>query len=281
MPATYANSLYLAGAPTNISLTQDVIDKVIAINEFSLNVKMTPQERQEFGSIMARYWNTDGGKLQETVSQLLPAYEQLMQLPETTRKLARRANTLTFLQGLSQNAREKDEISILMLRAYRRVHPPLIPEVPFVSAEVADAFIDAYVFINEVKSGRKAPAMSEAVLAQTRLGVAADFGRMSEANRSQFVQQMQRATNLMINWDKMESWERLLTRAEVGAPLSPEELQMAQQLQQQLNGHSIQIISNEIKFMAQNQQIIMGSAPYWNPSSQSWEQKGGIVTDYR
>ncbi|MBD2201855.1 hypothetical protein H6G33_10905 [Calothrix sp. FACHB-1219] len=281
--ATYAQDFDNSSerVATNITLTQDVIDKVITINEFSLNVKMTPQERQEFGSIMARYWNADGGKLQQTVSQLLPAYDQLMQMPEKTRKLARRANTLTFLLGLEQNAQAKDEISILMLRAYRRVHPPLLAEVPFVSAEVADAFIDAYVFINEVKSGRKAPTMSEAALAKTRLGIAADFARMSEANRNQFVEQMQRTTNLMLNWDKMESWEQLLTRAEVGAPLSPQEQQMVQQIQQQLNGHSMQMMANELKFIAQNQQTIMGSAPYWNPSSQAWEQKGGIVTEYR
>jgi len=285
VPATHAqdyfgnpNQLGMAG---EISLTPEIVNKVITINEFALNVQMTSQERRQFGDIMARHWYSDGGKLQQTVRQLLPAYDQLMQLPETTRKIARRSTVLTFLLGLNKNAAENDEISILMLRAYHRVHPPLLQESPFVSAEVADAFIDAYQFINEIKSGRKAPTLSEAARAKTRLGIAADFAKMPESQREQFIEKMGRATNLMLTWPKMEAWEKLLTRAEVGAPLSPQEQQMVQQVRHRLNGHSMQMAINELNFMAQNQQTIMGSAPYWNPSTQAWEQKGGIVTEYR
>jgi|GEM_PF-2623212 len=285
VPVTYAQD-YLAnpnqlGMAGEMPLTPEIISKVITINEFALNVQMTAQERREFADIMARHWHSDGGQLQQTVSQLLPAYDQLMQLPETTRKIARRSTVLTFLLGLDKNAAENDEISILMLRAYRRVHPPLLQQAPFVSAEVADAFIDAYLFINEIKSGQKAPALSEAARAKTRLGIASDFARMPESQRAQFIEQMGRATNLMLTWPKMESWEKLLARAEVGAPLSPQEQQMAQQIRHRLNGHSMQMAINELNFMAQNQQTIMGSAPYWNPSTQAWEQKGGIVTEFR
>jgi hypothetical protein len=56
---------------------------------------------------------------------------------------------------------------------------------------------------------------------------------------------------------------------------------MAQHIRHQMNGHFMQMLSNELKFVAQNQQTIMGSAPYWNPASQAWEQKGGIVIEFR
>lgn len=284
MPATYAQDFYGSpqfGTPVDIVLSPDVLEKVLVTNEWALGVQMTPQERQEFTKIIRHEWDRDGGKLNQTVSQLLPAYDQLMQLPEETRRISRRANMLNFLRGLEQNAKANDAISILMLRAYRRVHPPLMAQVPFVSAEVADAFIDAYVFLNEVKSGRKAPPMSEAARTKTRLGVASDFARMSEAQRNSFVQQMEKTTSLMLSWNQMDEVTRLITRADMGAPLSPQEQQIAQQIRHQMNNHSMQMLTNELNHIAQNQQTIMGSAPYWNPSSQSWEQKGGIVTEFR
>jgi hypothetical protein len=284
MPVTHAQTDYDYSdqfeTPFDQFLTPGKIAKVIAINEYALNVEMTPEERYEFGAIMSRNWYSDGGQIQKKVAELLPVYDQLAQLPEETQKLSRRATMIDYLRGLTQTAEAEDELSVLMLRAYRRVHPPLRPDTPFVSAEVADAFIAAYVFINQVKSGQQAPAMSASTLARTRLGIAADFARLPEATQTQFIGQMQRTTNLMMNWPNMQSWERLLTKAEVGASLSFEEQQAVQQIQQQLNGHSMQLAMNELRSIAQNQQIIMGSAPYWNPSSQVWEQKGGIVTEY-
>jgi predicted ATP-dependent protease len=285
MPSDRAQDFF--SSPNNFSmtgeipLTQETINKVIEINEVLLNLKMTAPERQEFGDIMARYWHKEDGKLMKTVSQLLPIYDQFSQMPETARKESRRANLLTFLLDLDKNAKQNDEISKLMLRAYQRVHPAISPAAPYISAEVADAFINAYVFINEVKSGKQAPKFSEAVLTKMRQEVAADFAKMSEEKRSRFIQQMQRTTNLIINWPTMESWERLLTRAEVGAPLTPEEQQTAQQVRHMLQGHSMHMAISELNFIAKTQQDIMGSAPYWNPSSQAWEQKGGIVTEFR
>jgi len=58
---------------------------------------------------------TMGVKLQQTVSQLLAVHDQLMQLPETTRKFSHRSTVLAFLLDLNKNAAENDEISILML----------------------------------------------------------------------------------------------------------------------------------------------------------------------
>lgn len=284
MPATYAQD-FSSGSPSfssskNLTLSPDVLNKVIAINEYALNVRMTPQERQEFGAIVSRHWNTDGN-LRQTVSQLLPAYDQLMQLPEATRRLTMQANKLIFLRNLQRDAAARDEISILMLRAYHRVHPPLMAQVPYVSAEVADAFINAYVFINELKSGQNAPPMNAASRNQLRMEVAGDFARMSEADQNQFVERLQRITTLMISWPQMDPAGQLMARAGVGAPLSMQEQQMVQQLRHQVSNHSMQMMTNELNFMAQNQQTIMGSAPYWNPASQSWEQKGGIVTEFR
>jgi hypothetical protein len=276
----FSSSPYSFDTSTYLPLTPEVMDKVITIHEYTLNATLTPDERQAFTDILIRHWESDGGRLQQTIGQLLPAYDQLMQMPDATRQLSRRANTLTLLLGLAQNAEAQDEVSILMLQIYRRVHPPLLAEAPFVSAEVADAFIDAYLFVNEVKSSQNAPAISEATRSELRLGVAADFARMPSDMQHQFIGQMQRVTQLMLNWGSMEPWEQLLTRAEVGAPLSLEEQQMVQQIQQQVSGHSIQLLSNELNYMAQNQQIIMGSAPYWNPASQAWEQTGGIVTEF-
>jgi hypothetical protein len=48
-----------------------------------------------------------------------------------------------------------------------------------------------------------------------------------------------------------------------------------------VGNHNTRLLVNELNFMRDMQQDIMGSAPYWNPSSQSWEQKGGIVTEFR
>ena len=92
---------------------------------------------------------------------------------------------------------------------------------------------------------------------------------------------MARITSYRIQWPEMDALQRLSVRAELGAPLSIEEQQLLQQYRHLLSNQQTSLLVNELNFMRDMQQTIMGSAPYWNPASQAWEQKGGIVTEFR
>jgi hypothetical protein len=69
--------------------------------------------------------------------------------------------------------------------------------------------------------------------------------------------------------------------------LSPTEKQLVlaqlQQMQNQIGGlrnQQWQVLQNEMQYMRQNQQTIMGNGTYYNQTLRRWEQHGGIVTEF-
>lgn len=270
----------LGAAAQSRPMTQEDVDVDVRSNELILSVKFTPSQRARIAQGLQRDWNKPGSNLPEMMDQLRDGMNQLMNLPKRTRDLALRANLIGFVERMDEAAQNGDIISQVCKEAYMAAHKPLNPKAPLFTAPIADAYVDAYLFLGEIQSNRPAPRPSVNLRERLRREVASDYARMTAQQRQQMTQAMQRVTTFMIQWPEMPALERLLVRAECGARLSPQEQQQVAQIRQQLSAHHHQVITRELNFMRQSTDTIMGSAPYWNPAANRWEQRGGVVTEF-
>ncbi|MCU0755385.1 MAG: hypothetical protein MUE46_09720 [Xanthomonadales bacterium] len=256
-------------------------DVLIESNALILEASPTIAQREQVRELVRSEFERDPVTTLQQLMQLEQGLQQMRELPAGTRALALGATRLEFLLKSERDAAAGDALSRVVLESYRAAHPPIDPRAPIFSAQVADAFIDAFLFHGEVSSGRPAPRLSAAEREQLRREVAGDFVRANEETRQRMIESMARITSYRIQWPELDDLQRLSVRAELGAPLSLEEQQLLQQYRHLVSGHQTKMLANELNFMRDMQQTIMGSAPYWNPASQSWEQKGGIVTEFR
>lgn len=256
-------------------------DIVADSNAMILEVEPSAAQRERIHEIVRDEFERDPAGITQQLSQLADGMRQMQALPAETRRLALGATRLDFLRKSERDAAAGDALSRLSLEMYRAAHPPIDAGAPLFSAQVADAFIDAFLFHGEITSGEPAPALGDAGRQQLRRELAADYARAADEVRQQMIESMARITTHRIQWPDLDELQRLSVRAELGGRLSIEEQQLLQQYRHMVSDHGTRMLVNELNFMRDMQQTIMGSAPYWNPSSQSWEQKGGIVTEFR
>ncbi|OYW08613.1 MAG: hypothetical protein B7X34_08350, partial [Acidobacteriia bacterium 12-62-4] len=82
--------------------------------------------------------------------------------------------------------------------------------------------------------------------------------------------------------------DKLISRRDLGARLTPEEEAAVQQVvagfTAQINGmasqHRNAMFQSAMDNFKQNTDTIMGRGTVWNPATNRWEQQGGIVTEY-
>lgn len=268
-------------AQGNPPLTESMVNQVIRCQEVLLKLTMKPEHRKRMQAAIATDWNNPDGKMRESVGGLMEILPQFNQLDSRTRELAVQANLLQFLTQLDRDAKAGDPTSVIMLEAYKEVHKPIHPQAPLFTAHIADAYLDAFFFAGEVQSGKPAPKPSQAGRIEGRKRLAADFVKMTAKQRTDMSERMAKITTYRIQWPQLNEIERLSVRAEMGGRLSMEEQQLLQQYRHMVQSHSIKMLSSELNHMRANQQMIMGSAPYFNPATQRWEQIGGIVTEFR
>ena len=249
-------------------LDQKTVNVLIEANEVLMELKFNASQRQRFQTEIVKQWRAGNSQLIQDTKGLKEAFPQLMALPKRTRDLAMRSNLIGFLTRLEQDAANGDEISKIMQEAYRQNNPAI------------DAFVNACLFLGELQTGPPAPALSEKSRHALRVQIAKDYSKAGKAQREKISNVVGKVTSFMINWPQMADYEKLLARAEVGAKLTMQEQQMVQQVRHQLSNHNLTMMTRELNFMKQSQQTIMGSAPYWNPAANRWEQKGGIVTEF-
>jgi hypothetical protein len=264
----------------NPALTQPFFQRSVRMHELLMNLQMTQTEKARLLQIYTKHWQAGDQAFIQGASQIASKLETVEGLDKRRWSLIRRATILELLLNWEGHAANGEEYSTAALAIYRRAHPPLNPGAPSFSTEIADSFIDAYLFAGELRGGKAPTSMSAAARAKMRAGLAGDFVGMNKARRKELMERMVQVIGFKAHWPTMPQHERLLVRAELGAPLSLEERQMAQQVRQMMTSHTLKIAVNGLNAIQSNQQLIMGSAPYWNPSSQRWEQKGGIVTEF-
>lgn len=263
------------GAP---ELTDQVVNDFIRSCESLVLAKFNPDQRSRMKGILQKLWND--GQTPQAVIGTIDGSRQLAQLPERTQRLALMANILGFLTRAEDLVQQGDDYSALMLEVYRSHHKPLHPQAPLFTKPIADVYIDAFLFLGMVQSGKPEPKIGEASREKLRLELARDYAKADRKARDQFQLNVGQVIGHMIHWPTMDALQKLLVRADLGAKLTPEEQSYVVQARQMMSNHAHQMMSSQLNFMKQNSEIIMGSAPLWNPTTNRWEQKGGIVTEF-
>lgn len=262
--------------------SQEMVDDLTVITEYMMNARLNPTQRQELAAQVRGFYERNDVQTIQQLSQTKQLIARLSEIPQHARFYTRRALILDLLLKNDQSIKASgDAYAKWFNETYRKVHPPILPESPFVSAEIADAFVDSYLFINSLRANKPTPKPSAEWRQKNRIQIARDFSRLRADQQKHLIESMVQVASFQARWPQMPDYEKLQVRAGLGAPLSMEEQQLVQQINQQMRSHSISMMTNQLNSMQANQQMIMGSAPYWNPSSQRWEQKGGIVTEFR
>jgi hypothetical protein len=259
-------------------LTPQVVDSFIKATEYLYLGKMNESQRARVRVVLERQWND--GSTAANVVQTIEGHQKLLALPARTQRLALMSNLMGSLISHQESASQGDDYSKAVLEAYSKANPPLNPQAPLFSKVLADAYVDAFLFMGAVRSGKAEPKVGEESRQKLRLELARDFAKADRQSRDQFQKAVGVVIGHMLHWPTMNELDRLMVKADLGARLAPHEQQAVMQARQMMNNHSMQMMSNQLGWMRQNTDTIMGSAPRWNPSSNRWEQKGGIITEF-
>lgn len=263
------------GAP---QLTPQVVDSFIKATEYVSLGKMNSTQRARVQAVLERQWSD--GTTASNVVQTIEGHQRLLALPARTQRLALMSNLMGYLVASEETAAQGDDYSKVVLEIYTKANPALIPEAPLFSKVLADAYVDAFLFIGAVRSGKPEPKIGEPSRQKLRLELARDYAKADRQSRDQFQKAVGSVIGHMLHWHTMGELDRLMAKADLGAKLTPQEQQAVMQARQMMSNHSMQMMSNQLGWMRQNTDTIMGSAPQWNPASNRWEQKGGIITEF-
>jgi hypothetical protein len=136
--------------------------------------------------------------------------------------------------------------------------------------------------------GADVPAPDRALREAAYRRAAALHPRLSAAEQVQVARAPGEAARLLYGWQRAGPMDRLLGRAELGARLTPQEQARLQQhlgalnasLQSMAAQHRSTMLGSALASIRDNSDTIIGRGTVWNPTTNRWEQQGGIVTEY-
>lgn len=230
----------------------------------------------------------------ENIQTVLGAGEQLAKLAQQPPDLVRTAMTMTrpdALLGLHKAAAAGAPDSQYLLDLYYQRNPKLAEGHPNglpLTRDMVEADLAIKHWLAREIHRQPAPAPDSTVLQQALSAAVADHARLSPADQLTRARQSGEWARIRYGWARASEIDKLLTRQDMGARLTPQESAMVQQVMAgfnaQLNGmvqqHQQSMFNGAIQNMKQNSETIMGRGTVWNPATNRWEQQGGIVTEY-
>jgi hypothetical protein len=153
---------------------------------------------------------------------------------------------------------------------------------------MVDAQLDLQHFVVTEIHRRSAVPADARIREQAYRTAAATHASLTAEQQVALARQPGELARTRYGWGRASEIDRTLTRAEMGAALTPQEQAAARQVLAgvgaQLNGmvaqHRDAMLGGMIQNMQQNSDLIMGRGTVWNPATNRWEQQGGIVTEY-
>jgi hypothetical protein len=237
------------------------------------------------------YWQRGDHAQIEGVRRSQELAAQLRRQPPELAAVALRMTRPDALLGLQRERDRGDALAALLLAAHERAHPPLAPGRPGglpLTRDSVDGQLALQHFMARHVHGADVPAPDRALREAAYRRAAALHPRLGAAEQVQVARAAGEAARLQYGWQRASPMDRLLGRAELGARLSAQE---QAQLQQYLGGvqaslqsmaaqHRSSLLGSALASIRENGDTIMGRGTAWNPSTQRWEQQGGIVTEY-
>lgn len=261
--------------------------------ELLLDVKLTHEQRVELSRYFNTYRYSNNPEREQASRNVMALYENLMNMSQAERLAQCRHLRSVTLNEQWKNAKSGDAEANYMLDLYYRAHPPIAPGLPPLTKDIVDALMEFDYFFNVEVKGVKAEPMDADFREKMYREAIAKWKSLDAAGQQEMFESASKVSLYRIQWANTGPEDRLLIKANVVGEnnLSREEkvylaqikqtlMQMNLQMNQMLQNHRSQILNNELQFMRESQQTIMGNGTHWNPTLGRWEQQGGIVTEY-
>lgn len=260
-----------------------------ALVEMLFDVKMTHAERAQLRTFADGYRFSDDAQKNQVFKNCLVFYEQLMGMSASERDAQCKKLRAITLNEHWKIAKTGDTEAKWMLDLYYAAHPPLASGTPPLTREIVDALIEFDYFFNVEVKGIKAEPMDAAFREKMYKEAIAKWKTLNVAQQQEMFTTAANVALQRLQWEHSTPEQRLFVKAKVVGEnnLSEEERRYLAQFRQaqaaqlnQLRQQQTQLITNELQFMRQNQQTIMGNGTYYNQTLGRWEQHGGIVTEF-
>jgi hypothetical protein len=288
LAATAPPSLLLAQSNGKApQITEQMIQKYIDFLSYATEIQFSPAQRAQIRTFVQGYMRNGDQKSISEVKGSLTTYDKLLAQSAEEREVVRKQARPIILTQLQQEAIAGKEDAKWLLNAYYQAHPPIASGNPPLTRDMVDAHIEMEHFLLTQVLGHEAPPINAQTRAKVYQTAAAQYAQLSPQEQRSFAEKPGQLALTKYQWARMSAEDRLMMRAQIGGvnSLSPQEQMMISQFQQQANqmlrSHNWNMMQSTLNNMRQNTDIIMGTPPIWNPSTNRYEQRGGIITEFK
>jgi hypothetical protein len=271
-----------------VLLTKSMMEQHAQLVQKLLDVTYTPQQKDKHFQLIKDYWIKNDFNGIQNIANNLQYAQQLFSYKETELVAVIKQVRSALIIDLIEDSK-KAEDSRWYLQIYLAAHPPLITgEIPFVK-ETADALLDCEFFINKELKGQKVTPLSKEQREAAYKDLSVQWLSLDNEKRKVLMRGVSNMGLVAWRWTKMSYLDKVFVKAQyVGEKyLTPAErnayqnaIAQANSQLQQSHGQQWGLIQNELNFMKQSTDIIMGRGIRWDPSRNRYVQDGGIVTEF-
>jgi hypothetical protein len=257
--------------------------------EFLLDLQLNQEQGKKLDQYIDTYRHSRDPQRRQVYANCMALHDQLMAMSPEDRKAQARMLGQGIILEQWKEAQKGDEEAQFMLDLYYSAHPPLTQGNLPLTREIIEELMDFDYFFNTTIKGVQAPKPDAAFRQKMYQETIKSWNEMSQEQRMDFWQKAAQVGLYRLKWAYADQGTRSMIRYNVVGEqgLSPTEKQLVlaqlQQMQNQIGGlrnQQWQVLQNEMQYMRQNQQTIMGNGTYYNQTLRRWEQHGGIVTEF-
>lgn len=255
-----------------------------------LGLSFDPAQRQRIRQLIDGYWQRQQRREMDAVTGTVAFIAKMREQEPGLRAVALRMSRPEALKNLAQEADAGDALAAWLLVQYHAVHPVLAPAKPgglALTRDSVDGQLDVAHFMATEVHRQPARRPTAAEREQAYRAAAARHPGLTPEAQFALAQAPGEAARLRYAWQRASPLDRLMARADLGGRLTPQEQAQVHQfmagLNAQLQGLAAQqqgMLASSLANIRQNSDTIMGRGTVWNPSTNRWEQQGGIVTEF-
>jgi hypothetical protein len=271
--------------PTRHELNPETLQAYEAFWQYALNVRFSGAQRAELRRILNAQEERGSTESLQEIEKAVQVWEKVQSFSPAERERIRRGGWLETWDDLKEQARQGWPEARWLQDAYVAAHPLLAPGNPPLFEETFESLLEFDAFYAREILRQKRKPMDAATRRATREAAAREWRKFSAKQQRNYTMKTRDSNVQIVVWGRLGPEQRLAMRAQLpGGVLTPAEqiqlAQMNQQLNQIVRTHNLGMLQSELNHMQANQQLIMGSAPRWNPASQRYERIGGINTEF-
>ncbi len=256
-----------------------------------LGVHLTSQQRDTIRTQVQTYWRERNQEAMGIVNNSAQTWDQYRDQPAELLDTTFRMMRSTTLAGLQKAARAGAADSDYLLDLYYQSNPILAPGKPDglpLTRDMVEADLAIKHWYASEIHRQPVPAPDAKVIQAALAAAIRHHPTLSGTAQVEMAKQSGEWARIRYSWPKASPIDKLISRRDLGARLTPQEEAAVQQVvagfTAQINGmasqHRNTMFQSAMDNFKQNTDTIMGRGTVWNPATNRWEQQGGIVTEY-